>query len=382
MDALITAANSSKALITVRSLGSRGITITTADQHRLFLSSFSKYSNNSFIYPSPNEYPSQFITSLKQVLKKNKYNVLIPVHSEDTYMISKYKSKLEDFVKVPLHDYATISNVNNKAYLMRVAEEIGVRIPRTILPQSLSELDNIVDDIDYPAVIKLRETSSSIGLSYVHSKEEMITKYKETILKFNLKNDQYPLIQEYIEGDGYGVSLLYNQGSMRAKFTHKRLREYPINGGPSTCRVSVKHQKMEKFAEKLLDNFNWHGVAMVEFKLNRKKNEPVLMEINPRFWGSLNQAVQSGVDFPYLLYTMAVEGDIKPVLNYKIGVKTRNTFLDSIAILKTIQKTKKVGLTKELIHFDVKDDLISFNDPIPALAGIYKLVNNKAFWSR
>lgn len=382
MDALITNANSSKALVAVRSIGSKDLSITTADKQQFFLSSFSKYSTNSFIYPSPVTNPSQFINSIKKLLEHNKYRVLIPVHSEDTYLISKYKSKLDHLVKIPLHDYAVISNINNKAYLMRAAEDLGIRIPKTSLPQNFRELETIAKNLEYPVVIKLRETSSSVGLSYAYSKKELIEKYEETILKFNLSEDQYPLIQEYIEGDGYGVSMLYNQGSLRAKFTHKRLREYPISGGPSTCRVSVRHPKMEKLAEKLLDNFDWHGVAMVEFKLDCKKNEPVLMEINPRFWGSLNQAVQSGVDFPYLLHTMAVEGDINPVLNYKTGIKTRNTFLDSIAILKMVQKNKNMGLMKEIIPLNVKDDIVSLNDPLPALAGIYKLLKNKASWLR
>ncbi len=119
-------------------------------------------------------------------------------------------------------------------------------------------------------------------------------------MKYDLSSSNYPLIQEYVEGDGYGVSFLFNHGDLRAKFTHKRLREYPISGGPSTYRISVKEPKMEDMAKRLLEYFNWHGVAMVEFKMGNNNN-PVLMEINPRFWGSLNQAIQSGVNSLYIV---------------------------------------------------------------------------------
>ena len=37
-------------------------------------------------------------------------------------------------------------------------------------------------------------------------------------------------------------------------------------------------------------------------------NEPKLIEVNPRFWGSLALAIYAGIDFPYLLYKLAMEG--------------------------------------------------------------------------
>lgn len=370
MTALITSANSPKALIAVRSLGRKGIAITTADKQKFALSSLSKYSNDFFLYPSPAKYPSDFIHSLTSFLKKHKHDVLMPVHSDDTYLIAKHKPALEQFVKVPFHDYETMMHVNDKGYLMQTAANLGIRVPQTYLINDFSALYNIAEKIDFPAVIKLRETSSSIGISYVHSKDELISKYKDTITRFNLSSSNYPLIQEYIEGDGYGVSLLFNQGDLRAKFTHKRLREYPITGGPSTYRISVKHPKMEDIAVNLLKNFNWHGLAMVEFKLDKKTKNPVLMEINPRFWGSINQAVQSGVDFPYLLYTMAVEGDVRPVLDYKVGVKTKNIFIDYIAIINYLKKTRNIGLLKEFFCLPLNDDIFSLNDPLPVLSFI------------
>jgi predicted ATP-grasp superfamily ATP-dependent carboligase len=371
MPVLITSANSPKALIAVRSLGRKGIEVTTADKQRFALSSLSTHSKSFFLYPSPAKTPYEFIRSLASFLKKHKHDVLMPVHSEDTYLIAKYKSKLEPFVKVPLHDYSTLMHVNDKGYLMQVAEELGIPVPKTHFIEDLHALHRIGDEIDYPAVIKLRETASSIGISYVHSKEELILKYKGTISRFNLTHSDYPLIQEYIEGDGYGVSLLFNHGDLRAKFTHKRIREYPITGGPSTYRISVKDLEMESLAIDLLKHFNWHGVAMVEFKLNSRTKKPVLIEVNPRFWGSLNQAVKSGVDFPYLLYKMALEGDIKPVLDYKVGVKTKNVFIDYIALFNYIGKTKRIGYIKEFFRLPLNDDIFSLDDPLPILSFIH-----------
>lgn len=376
MSALITSADSLKSLPIIRSLGKKDVSIITADSKPDALGSASKYSKNFFQYPSPAQAPVEFINTLQTHLKKYKPEVLIPIHSRDTYIIAEHKQALQQFTKIPVHDYSTIKHVNDKGKLMLTAEHLGISIPKTYQPNDINEIHHIANIVEYPVVVKLRNTSSSIGLSYVHSKEELTSKFKSTIEKFHLPQMNYPLVQEYIEGDGCGVSMLFNGGDLRAKFTHKRLREYPISGGPSTYRVSVREPKAEDIAIELLKHFNWHGVAMVEFKLT-KDNEPVLIEINPRFWGSINQAIQSGVDFPYLLYTMALEGDVERVLSYKTGVKTKNYLIDYVALMSYIKKTRNISLLKEFVSLPHhNDDIISFDDPAPLFRfiqrGIYE----------
>jgi predicted ATP-grasp superfamily ATP-dependent carboligase len=128
---------------------------------------------------------------------------------------------------------------------------------------------------------------------------------------------------------------------------------------------------MEKIAISLLKEFNWHGVAMVEFKLDERTNEPVLMEINPRFWGSLNQAISAGVNFPLLLHTMAVEGDVKPVLNYKLGFKSRWLLGDIRSYIDYINnKGCQFSRYKDFFNFVDKNtcyDDISLTDPLPTI---------------
>lgn len=93
------------------------------------------------------------------------------------------------------------------------------------------------------------------------------------------------------------------------------------------------------------------------------------MEINPRFWGSLNQAICSGVDFPYLLYQMAVEGDIRPVFNYKTGVKTRWLMGDVRAmvdyLLKSSNRYEMLRDFLKIVDRDVHYDDLSIKDPLP-----------------
>ena len=114
---------------------------------------------------------------------------------------------------------------------------------------------------------------------------------------------KYPsMIQEKIIGPGTGLFTLYDKNRHLALFSHKRIREKPPSGGVSVVSESVPlDNEMVDAADKLLSAVGWTGVAMVEFKRDVRDGKAKLMEINGRFWGTLQLAVASGVDFPVLL---------------------------------------------------------------------------------
>ena len=369
MSVLVTSASSAKALVISRSLGRKGIDVIATDSDRFSAAFFSKYCKCYFLSPHPERSPFAFINALENALRKRKIDVLMPVNSTETLLISKYKKKLELYTKVPYADYFKMVQLHDKKRLMEIAAEIGIPIPQTYVVSDVYEIRNIAEKVAYPVVIKPRDSTSSRGVHYAHSEEELIRIYR----RFIKSCDNSALIQEYIPGDGYGVSVLFNQGELRALFTHRRLREYPITGGPSTLRESVRHPEMERIAVKLLEYMEWHGVAMVEFKLDKRTNKPVLIEVNPRFWGSINQAIASGVDFPYLLYKMATEGDIEPVFKYKLGVKTGLLMNDLRALFSILRHSNnRIRNFRQFLKFKgIIDDVISREDMLPILFFIY-----------
>jgi len=367
MSVLVTGSESPKALTVIRSLGKKGISVTAAADTSQSLGRSSRYSSDSFCYPTPTERPVEYINALKEFLRINQHDVLLPVHSEDTYLIAEHKEILGRYTRVPLHDYSRIREVNDKSVLAETARELGIAVPATYIVKQLHDLHQIARIVEYPVVIKMRDSSGSRGVLYANSDTELRERFIMLVKKFRLKENTYPIIQEYIEGDGYGVSLLYNNGDLRAYCTHKRIREYPVSGGPSTLRESTINAEMEKIARDLMEYYEWHGVAMVEFKLRSSDKKPVLIEVNPRIWGSINLSVLAGVDFPYLLYQMAMKGDVDPVLYYKVGVQSRNCFADLLAMAGYLYRTGRIKNLKETRFFPFNDDILSTDDPKPAL---------------
>jgi predicted ATP-grasp superfamily ATP-dependent carboligase len=118
----------------------------------------------------------------------------------------------------------------------------------------------------------------------------------------------------------------------------------------------------------LLKALDWFGVAMVEFKLDPRDNTPKLMELNPRFWGSLALAIEAGVNFPYLLLRMARGENIKPVEHYQIGKKCR--WLLPGDILNFIHNPERMRLVPDFFDFWDKStayDILSVRDPMPVI---------------
>ena len=188
------------------------------------------------------------------------------------------------------------------------------------------------------------------------------------------------MIQEYIPGTNYSVAAICNEGKPRALCCIKVTRAWPPTGGNSCFRETVPIEpRMKEYSEKILKALNWYGIAEVEFKLDSRDNTPKLMEINPRFWGSLPVAIKSGIDFPYLLYRLAMDGDIPNSFNYTVGVKGRYLEQDIMYIISLLTQSslspkltaanprKLVSLINWLKLYEpgLFYDLFELEDPIP-----------------
>ena len=158
-----------------------------------------------------------------------------------------------------------------------------------------------------------------------------------------------------------------NHGELKAYFMHERIHEVPPTGGPSSMAKSFYDEELIAVGSQVLRALKWHGVAMVEFKKDVDDGLYKLIEINPKFWGSLGLSIATGVDFPYLLTTMAVDGDVAPVQMPRTPVTYQWLSMDiahSIAVGKPLQWLKYVlrGVPNDF----------RLADPRPNLALLYQ----------
>lgn len=156
------------------------------------------------------------------------------------------------------------------------------------------------------------------------------------------------VIQGFTPGVGVGAFFLIRHGQVLAEFMHRRLHEVPHTGGVSSLRESWHHQAMRRDALDKLRTLGWDGVAMLEYRWDRRTDQFRLMEMNGRLWGSLHLALHAGVDFPKLLVDAHLGRPVTPIREWPAGLRCRHTFPAEVQHVWSIWKEPDFPLTIKL----------------------------------
>ncbi len=345
--AIITFSRGWQTLVATRSLGRRGVEVITGDEYAMTTASFSRYSVAEFRYPNPTKEPDAFLDVLEQTVLKHKPEddatpyVLMPIHKE-TYLIARHRERFEPYIRVPVPQIEHIRQVHNKGTLAAYAAERGLPIPKTWIPKDMSDFDSMTPEIKLPAFVKLREAASGVGIRKVNTLDELTSTFKEFVAHFKLGESDYPIIQQGVPGNDYCVTTLFDHGKMVASMTYRGLRTFPAERGATVMRETVEAPEMEKVSAELLGSLGWHGVAELDFRWEgTPESKPMLIEVNPRFFGGLIQSVESGWDYPWLLFQLAVRGHIDPVGDIRTDVRTETPILAFLATMQEIAENER-----------------------------------------
>ncbi len=327
MKAFVTDGDERSALAITRSLGRRGIRVLVGEQRTASLASCSRYCAGHVTYPSPYRDAEAFRRFLVEVVRREGVDVVIPVTDVTTWSVCRDQDALRRHTTIAVPSFDAFDRTTDKSALMRSAEHQGIRIPRTRFVDGLAGLDALTTGIEYPAVVKPSRSRIltkggwvATGVHYAESAADLRRLYEQT----DYLASHPSLIQGRIAGPGVGVFALFDRGELLTVFAHERVREKPPSGGCSVlCRSIAVDPRLRDDAQRLLGPLGWHGVAMLEYKRDRATGNHFLIEVNGRFWGSLQLAVDAGVDFPYLSWQLAqgLRPDVPST--YRVGVKNR-----------------------------------------------------------
>jgi predicted ATP-grasp superfamily ATP-dependent carboligase len=383
MKILVTDGDQRPALAIVRAMGRRGASVVAGEEHPDSLASASKYCGRQVTYPSPYRQREAFDAFLLDFVRRERPDVVLPVTDVTTHAICRNQDALRPYCAVAVPPFEAFDFVTDKWRLLESAQRSGVPIPRTRFVDGLAGLKKQRGQIEFPAVVKPVRSRiptdggwQSAGVQYAESETELGRLYEETE---HLAS--YPsLLQERIAGPGIGVFVLFDRGQLVADFAHRRLREKPPAGGVSVLRESIPvDPSLRAHAVRLLGPIGWHGVAMLEFKQDQHTGKFFLMEVNGRFWGSLQLAIDAGLDFPSLACELALgsRSDVAPT--YTVGVKSRWLLgdLDHL-LLRLFKSDRQLDLPefapsrlRTLIDFlkfvqpDMRYEVVNRDDPRP-----------------
>ncbi len=335
MRILVTDGDNRAALAVTRSLGRAGHEVIVGASHLSALAQASRYCVERVSYPDPIRKPDRFIEAVIDLASAHRAGCIVPIADITTFMITAHRHRFEPRCSVPFAAASAIERAADKIDILDTAAGLGLPVPRgVVVPRAEAVPDH---DIPFPLVVKpwrsrIRTAGGweSTSVSYAATPAAL-----ERDLRGRGDHEFPVMLQERIEGPGIGVFACYRAGRPVALFSHRRLRERPPWGGVSVLCESVAFPNVAgNHAIRLLNEIGWCGVAMVEFKVDGRDNQPKLMEVNGRFWGSLQLAIDAGVDFPRIL----VEPATVEVPEYRTGVRNRWLWGDVDALLQTMHR--------------------------------------------
>jgi len=362
-------------LANTRLLGQADIPVIVVDKENC-VAKYSKYCKA--FYKCPDYLSDDFIDFLIRLNKAfNLTNwLLLPSNDHAVYNISLHKNTLSQYYKIITEDIAVINNIYNKRKLLKIAEQAGIPIPATIMPE-IKNPSKV--DLRYPILIKGNQ-----GLNFykrfkhkaviIKTSDELVNIWDKELKE--AKPEEY-IIQEIIpnEHKTVSVTVFAEKGNVHTYWMGVKLREHPVTFGTATCAKSMYDEEILNLSKKLIKQLNYTGVCEIEWIRDSRDNIPKLIEINARTWLWVGLAEKCGINYPMIIYNYLIHGVIPKQNEYTLGLNWINIYTDFFFSLQSILKGKG----------NIKDFYLSYRkfteacwdkrDPIPFFVYALMIIN-------
>ncbi|TDU34497.1 ATP-grasp domain-containing protein [Gelidibacter sediminis] len=303
---------------------------------KIFIMSNEKYTPlrysrhiHHFSYYIKSEHALDWISNINIEIKTHQIDMIMPIFENGIETIIKYRNYLKTNKVCLLPSFKNFEIAKNKWLLSKHLLGNDIPSPRTILysPQHTFNLEQFT----FPIILKpILETGGGDGVYFFENSEA----FQSHVLKTKIISDQ--IVQEYVKGYDIGCSVLCENGKILAFTIQKGTM---LNSNPFRPLLGVKfvfEDDLYKTVEKLMKSLHWSGVAHIDLKYDAENKMFKVIEINPRFWGSLDASLMAGVNFPYL-YCLASLNQRFDLPDYK-----HIDYLNLKGLAKSITKHKSL----------------------------------------
>jgi predicted ATP-grasp superfamily ATP-dependent carboligase len=329
-DILILDASVKQTLASARSLGRAGLRVALGEAESQYrarppLPAFrSRYCARAVVLPDYARDPALYVAAIVAFVRDHHVKVVLPTGDPSIAALSSERDRLAELgCTLALASPAALEVATDKDRTLAVAAQLGIPYPKSIRINSVEDLPTAVAEFGFPFVLK--PTVSWTGKSAdrvvpvdVVDKGEAV----DATTRF-LAAGSGVLAQLWACGRREGVSLFVVNGEVVASCGHVAHRTSPQLGGASVMRQSIPvSEDILDSAVRLVKAIGLEGVCEVEFRRDAS-GSPLLMEVNPRLAGTIENAIRSGVDFPLMIWQWATQQPIQPMRSYRTGIRTR-----------------------------------------------------------
>jgi hypothetical protein len=228
-----------------------------------------------------------FFDKTSKYPKNKEFDIVIPCGAVSTsvYFMTKGFLRIGE-IEFSENNFITYEKIKT----LKIVDSIGVPIPRTYAKKTEIK--------EFPVFYKsLREDTY---------RERGIARTPEDLTKIKSKTVFY---QEFIPSFGtYSVGFLADRGKIITSFAQKEVISVPYHGGSAVVLEKLDDEKILKHTKKIIEKIDYSGWGLAEFKYCEKRRDYVFMEINAKFWASIEFTFMNNPLFLKLLFDI----DAKP----------------------------------------------------------------------
>jgi D-aspartate ligase len=363
-----------RALAVVRSLGRRGIPVWVLRHGDQLLATLSRYNRRTLCWPSQDEEEKvNFLVNLADRESIRDW-VLFPTGDEGAALVARHHKALGERFQLTTPPWDVLQWCYDKRLTYRLADRVGVHHPWTLYPANDEEVTAC--ECPYPIILKPAYSRSYNRLTAskawrIDNRAQLLARYDEAK---TLVDPGALMIQELISGGGesqFSYTALCQDGRVIASLTARRTRQIPMDfGRASTFVETVDDPLTSATAVRLVEALRYTGIVEVEFKRDLRDGKLKLLDINPRVWGWHSLCGPAGVDYPYLLWLLAI-GEPVPATKAAVGMRWVRMSTDAPTAIREVLHGR-LSLREYLrsIRPPVAPAIYASDDPVPGVLEI------------
>jgi predicted ATP-grasp superfamily ATP-dependent carboligase len=310
------------------------------------------------------------LEAIWHTVKQMKADVILPVGQDTIRLLSKHAATLSHFTAVaPVPAVEVFDIAVNKWSLADWLKKNDIPHPPTILFQPKGDFDKRLSDLQFPVLIKPTRGGNGRGIRVFDDPSILLTFFKE-----NLCLEEF-IVQSFVRGYDVDCSVLCEEGKILAYTIQKGFIEGYHPFGPPAGIEFLADRATYDVVRLLMDRLHWSGIAHIDLRYDEHDKQVKVIEINPRYWGTLLGSLIAGVNFPYLACLAGLRVEV-PNTEYQF-----KRFVAGTAAFKMLSQRFLKGHKAE---FDFDSSSIGFilKDPLPEIlmgcVQTYKKVSPKA----
>lgn len=267
-----------------------------AAQHEIYMADMDPCAAGLYLVPPeqrtllPAGTSPQFVTTVREICRSKKIELLIPTVDAELIPLALAISDFNSInTQLLLSPPPALITCRDKLVLLNHC--------KTVIPIPVTQVLNKKSATackSFPCFAKPRIGAGAAGIKLINTATDLT----------DLPLDESYLIQEFLPGEEYSVDVYINRdGVPVASVPRLRMK---IDSGVAVAARTVQLPELEKLAIDTALHVGIRYVANIQFK-QATDGSYKLLEINPRFPGTLPLTAAAGIDIPQLLINDALQ---------------------------------------------------------------------------